>query len=465
MPSSQLRPADRRWLRQLKESFNVQGGADDAERLWSIYRLVRARGKRHVRRALNEGSPAVRAAALELLTKYGPSWDAEAAGLRFCHDANPEVRLRAICALGRSRTEKGLEALLALFADPAPAIHRPAGEVLKGLWLTGTNPRLRLELEAQLDALSDAEDALEDARGAARQAGRTAAKAGTPASAPARGPSPAVARAREHRAAVQRHVERLIDVLGNRTTGKNRIAEELAPLLRHRGPCRPDEGLLGIAWATVLALKQLGVVADEALPALVTLLDAPEPELRTEVVRVLGWCALPRRRSSAVPTLLERAGRRDAPGAFVEEVIRMLPPHAKEHGDAVLAFLRDALRRPSDWQRRLAVAALAEIGPPRAREAVPDLLEALRRGDAFAFSRTGEPLVLVDPEGTETIPALVRMLRDPDVEVRARAAQALGEYGPKAREAAGVLRKLSARRGYFGDYDSALALAAIEAEP
>ncbi len=133
-----------------------------------------------------------------------------------------------------------------------------------------------------------------------------------------------------------------------------------------------------------------------------------------------------------------------------------------------------ALRDRSGRERRRAVRALAHLGPD-AKAAVPDLIDALRRGDdlvidalarigpdaapavpllaerfrkedcflakqgSFGFSLFSGPKHALVRIGAASVPVLVAAMEDLDAERRPCAAEALGEIGPPARAAVPAL--------------------------
>jgi hypothetical protein len=64
---------------------------------------------------------------------------------------------------------------------------------------------------------------------------------------------------------------------------------------------------------------------------------------------------------------------------------------------------------------------------------------SLKDPDPWVRAQAARRLALVHPAPVETIPTLIGMLEDKDVESRRAAAAALGSFGPLAREAAGPL--------------------------
>jgi hypothetical protein len=115
------------------------------------------------------------------------------------------------------------------------------------------------------------------------------------------------------------------------------------------------------------------------------------------------------------------------------------------------------MRDKDDPARSLVIEALAAIGPA-AKEAIPDLEEALR---TTRDPRTAYALARVDPKKTaKAVTALVDVLRADDPaqqEMRSRAVEALGKLGPDAAAALPALGEL------FRNSDANLRLVVIQA--
>ncbi len=96
---------------------------------------------------------------------------------------------------------------------------------------------------------------------------------------------------------------------------------------------------------------------------------------------------------------------------------------------------------PADGRRVQAIRDLGKLGPA-ARSAVPALIEFLSLKDEQLIGPTAEALVAVQADATVAIPALTQALLRPDGHGRPEVAEALGEYGSKARDAVPMLLKL-----------------------
>jgi HEAT repeat protein len=110
-------------------------------------------------------------------------------------------------------------------------------------------------------------------------------------------------------------------------------------------------------------------------------------------------------------------------------------------GKAVPALLT-ALKKEKDRDnRRCMIYALADIGPA-AKEALPDLLELLEKGDRSMRQTSASAVqAIVTTRNAETVPALVKALKDEDAEVREKVALALLNIGPNAEAAIPALEE------------------------
>jgi HEAT repeat protein len=97
---------------------------------------------------------------------------------------------------------------------------------------------------------------------------------------------------------------------------------------------------------------------------------------------------------------------------------------------AEVADLAKQLKSPEVDQRRQAARGLFEMGT-EAKEALPDLVQALKDQDLFVRRFSAQALGEIGPDGArDAVPALKARLTDPKKEVVEAAATALGKLGP-----------------------------------
>ena len=98
----------------------------------------------------------------------------------------------------------------------------------------------------------------------------------------------------------------------------------------------------------------------------------------------------------------------------------------------------ELLRRGKGRNRRIAGEILEWIDP-RAKTAVPALIQTLQHPEAEVRTVAAEALSQIGPDAKEAVDVLALALKDRDSDVRTQAAWALGEIGPQAKDAAGAL--------------------------
>ncbi|HJT78735.1 MAG TPA: HEAT repeat domain-containing protein, partial [Gemmataceae bacterium] len=180
---------------------------------------------------------------------------------------------------------------------------------------------------------------------------------------------------------------------------------------------RTSPNTSSVAEIAANSLEYLGADAKAAVPALLKMVRADEPELRGSAVRAAGGIA-----------------------AQDKEVAATVLP-------VILRLLKDK-ERPVN--RVLALETLRQMGP-MAKRAIPELRNALKAKDvadeALARQIRSEVLNTLEqlgPAAESAGPDLIVLLADPtrDPAERLRAANALGSLGPAAKSAVPALTKV-----------------------
>ncbi|HVY69772.1 MAG TPA: HEAT repeat domain-containing protein [Verrucomicrobiae bacterium] len=157
-----------------------------------------------------------------------------------------------------------------------------------------------------------------------------------------------------------------------------------------------------------------------------------------EAFAVLGETARPAR-----PRLLELL--RDENAEIRKSVLRAFLAMGLEPTDLAvfIACLKD------DRTRSEAADALGTMGP-LAASAVPDLLGVVWDTNGVVRVHPVRALGRIHAQPKAVVPVLIKLLSDPDSEVRNVAAISLGDFGPEAKDAVPSLRA-GLQRGRFAD--------------
>lgn len=154
-----------------------------------------------------------------------------------------------------------------------------------------------------------------------------------------------------------------------------------------------------------------------------------------------GWFGAPQAKDAEVNDLLTRLKHED-PTARRKAAVALGRKAAAD--EASVAALAAALRDPSEDVSLAAGAALGRLG----EKSAPALADALKSEEPHIRLAALDGLVRLGPAAKPAVPALVAVLRQPPADAgflgshaafRVRAAFALGEVGPDAREALPVL--------------------------
>jgi len=202
-------------------------------------------------------------------------------------------------------------------------------------------------------------------------------------------------------------------------------------------PRDPDR-IIATAFA---ALDQFGAQASPAVPSLIDLYQL-HPRRTISALNAIGSSA-----SNAVPTLI--------PGL---------------HPTNLYCFQTASALWRIDPSGDLTAAALSQLA------ARGELRTALRNFEAQPLSSVVQPpgttsawgvcevLGCLRPEAERVVPALAALLRDENERVRARAAEALGRFGPVASDAAQEIRRLTEDRWRMVREAATNSLKAIESQ-
>ncbi len=200
-------------------------------------------------------------------------------------------------------------------------------------------------------------------------------------------------------------------------------------------------------WVRIVAAEALGQLrARQAVEALILCLDDPSIWVRRAAVVALGEIGDPR----AVPPLVERLLHHPSTEWPVE--LRDVAARALGRlGPPALEALTAALEDEDKWVRQAAVRALGQMGNPQAADALIAVLDSdepwLRSAAVQALARIPDAravraalrseeaprafgmLIALNEMDSSVARWLTAALEDPDPQIRARAAYALGQMG------------------------------------
>jgi hypothetical protein len=411
-------------LADLRTALNLDGKAEDARRLRAICRIDPKAGVELCRRALAEGSSTLRVEALTRLPEVAGADEAEKEGLKYLRDKSRDVRVAAIRSLGAGESDEALSSLLDALDDKEDAVRLAACTSLASVRHPRATERLLAELRGLLPILqtSKPKKAPAKAKGAKK----------TSAAAP-----------KEKESAIRR-ASFLVEALGKRKDGDRRaVARAILPLSGGEYP--------GLGPSVVAALGSMGPAIPEVVPALADAVAGKDGKLASCAISVLGEFP-PAERDAAVPALASFAENGKGHDHDRIHALEILCLHADGHREEVLRAARAALADRNfqkNYKLGWVLGALKKIGP-RAKPLLPDVFNALRNLSEKVFfygtEECQEVICGIDPEGKEAIPELIGMLGQKKIMPQWIALFVLSSYGPKAREAAPAVERLTASK-------------------
>jgi HEAT repeat protein len=253
-------------------------------------------------------------------------------------------------------------------------------------------------------------------------------------------------------------IESLIHALGDEDAEVRQLAaaalEEIGPSARSAADRLAeslDDEESDVRKAAIRALKRTGA-ATAVVPAITKVLDDKNEEVRIEALLALS--SFGREASTAIPQVILRVHDRHdwVKTAAIEALAKIAS------ADVAVPAIIELVRFPNHEVRRRVAEDLAAIGPAAAK-AVPQLARQLTRDDDDEVRMAmADALGAIDRGSDAAIGALTQALSDDHAYVRTHAAMALGQIGPKARQAVlGLLALLD-----DGEARTAAALAVVE---
>jgi HEAT repeat protein len=241
----------------------------------------------------------------------------------------------------------------------------------------------------------------------------------------------------------------LIDLLKERGAGSRQNVLQALRRLGGADPAKLIPVLLDLArqeqgyvrGQVLDALGEQGPAAAEAVPLLLDELRKSQGGLYEQAARALGRIAPERARKDGLP-LVERWSQPGPNELFGARLKCLLDPRHKQ----AMMLLRRTVRRndPGRWfERQQAADALGALGPA-ARDAAPELDEAMRDKQAQVRLSAAFALWRVNPKEPEpAVRVLVKLLASEQPQyVRQLTIQRLQEMGPAARAALPALREM-----------------------
>lgn len=196
--------------------------------------------------------------------------------------------------------------------------------------------------------------------------------------------------------------------------------------------------------AAIRALGKIGPASAPAVPKLTSLLqEEAATELRAEIARTMGEIG-PAAKSAAPQLRQAKKSDEAEERVWAAAALIQLTGDAENHLPVILTVLRDKNitgRKRNSYSQ--AVAALAWLGPPVTKQAIPELRGVLKHDLLWERLDAARALGQLEEQAKEAVPDLVELLKSDDSRVRKAAVVALGQIGPLAADALPLLRKLS----------------------
>jgi len=179
-----------------------------------------------------------------------------------------------------------------------------------------------------------------------------------------------------------------------------------------------------------------GRSAEDAVPALISMLDDPAPELQTVAARTLGKLG-----RAAQPAFAPLSSLLGAQQVKVREAAAATLGSLGLDAEVIRPHLAKALRDNESDVRRAAMTAVQRLGP-QGSLFVPDLIRlAERKENLMSVQRSLRRFERRGPD-VRSLPELVKLLEHEQVTVRLLAIKFLGLAGRSARDMIPALDRL-----------------------
>jgi HEAT repeat protein len=213
----------------------------------------------------------------------------------------------------------------------------------------------------------------------------------------------------------------------------------------------PNDYMRGQA---AVALGQIGPPAREAVPALLEQLKRTDAALQNNALAALKTIGAEAK--VAVPKLVEfvRTSKNWSVGSAFK-LLGEYGPRASPAGPALLAILHDASHTP--FVRSSAGLALAQVDPARAKKEALSDLRALLQADRSNMVAV-RAILLASPDDPETLVILDAGLKNTYHYTRSSAADTAGQLGARGKRFVPALKRLLDDPQYYPRGRAALAL-------